>query len=75
MPALQCGSGQFEPATSYSVSWLKLKPNDSSTGSTLRRCLQICAALGRLLRALDRDDAGRESGQTATTHAVTRGSL
>jgi TolB-like protein len=38
---LQCGSGLFEPATSYSVSWLKLKPNDSSTGSTLRRCLQF----------------------------------
>ena len=38
---LQCGSGQFEPATSYSVGWLKLKPNDSSTGSTLRRCLKF----------------------------------
>ncbi len=38
---LQCGSGQFEPATSYSVGRLKLKPNDSSTGFTLRRCLQF----------------------------------
>ena len=38
---LQCGSGQFEPATSYLVGRLKLKPNDSSTGFNLRRCLKF----------------------------------
>ena len=58
---LQCGSGQFEPATSYSVGWLKLKPNDSSTGSSSAPLSEICAALGRLARP--GDNASREPGR------------
>ncbi len=38
---LQCGSGQFEPATSYLSGALKLKPKDISTWGRLRTCLKF----------------------------------
>jgi len=38
---LQCGSGQFEPATSYLAAALKRKPRDIETFGRLRRCLQF----------------------------------
>ncbi len=38
---LQCGSGQFEPATNSLSSALKIKPGDPSTYSRLRSCLKF----------------------------------
>ena len=55
---LQCGSGQFEPATSYLTGALKRKPGDGSTWSRLRKCLQF-ARRWQDARALDHDSSLR----------------
>jgi TolB-like protein len=51
---LQCGSGQFEPATSYLTSALKRKPGDVSTWGRLRKCLLFARRFADV-RALNQD--------------------
>jgi len=51
---LQCGSGQFETATSYLTSALKRKPGDLNTWGRLRKCLQF-ARRWQDARALEHD--------------------
>jgi len=51
---LQCGSGQFEPATSYLMGALKRKPGDLNTWGRLRKCL-LFARRWADLHALERD--------------------
>ncbi|HET7085890.1 MAG TPA: TIR domain-containing protein [Rhizomicrobium sp.] len=61
---LQCGSGQFEPATSYLTAALKRKPGDPNTWGRLRRCLQF-ARRWTDLSALEHDATMRPAFFTA----------
>jgi TolB-like protein len=61
---LQCGSGQFEPATSYLISALKLKPKDLSTWGRLRTCLKFARRWSDM-RALVDDASSRPASVTA----------
>ena len=60
---LQCGSGQFEPATSYLTTALKRKPGDINTWGRLRKCLQF-ARRWPDARALDHDASLRPASIT-----------
>jgi TolB-like protein len=61
---LQCGSGQFEPATSYLYEALKLKPKDLSTWGRLRTCLKFARRWSDM-RALVDDASSRPASLTA----------
>ena len=61
---LQCGSGQFEPATSYLSGALKLKPKDISTWGRLRTCLKF-ARRWPDMRALVDDASSRPASIAA----------
>jgi TolB-like protein len=61
---LQCGSGQFEPATSYLSGALKLKPKDISDWGRLRNCLKFARRWSDM-RALVDDAASRPGSFTA----------
>jgi TolB-like protein len=65
---LQCGSGQFEPATSYLSGALKRKPRDIIIWSTLRDCLKY-ARRWPDLRALIDDASSRPASFTAEVAA------
>jgi len=62
---LQCGSGQFEPATSYLSAALKRKPGDLETATRLHSCLRFARRWSDL-HALDRDESlGTQTGTLA----------
>ncbi|HEX4271633.1 MAG TPA: TIR domain-containing protein [Rhizomicrobium sp.] len=65
---LQCGSGQFEPATGFLQSLLKLKPGNPSAWGRLRKCL-LFARRWADLRALTQDGSSRPSYFTAQSAA------
>ncbi|HEY1877987.1 MAG TPA: hypothetical protein VGG66_10975, partial [Rhizomicrobium sp.] len=61
---LQCGSGQFEPATSYLQGALKLRPRNPNTWGRLRKCL-LFARRWADLRTLIHDESMLPAAVTA----------
>jgi len=66
--SLQCGSGQFEPATSYLSGALKRKPKDILIWGNLRNCLKYARRWSDL-RALVDDTSSRPASFTAEAAA------
>jgi TolB-like protein len=66
---LQCGSGQFEPATSYLTAALKRKPGDVETYGRLHSCLQFARRWSDL-HALIHD--GDQRPAAVPTEAIAR---